>query len=62
MKNVEMFSSRVRRRKAYFVEQKTKEFKKLLFKSKKAHKAISASTTFDPKKLIRKATANMNNI
>ena len=46
-----MFSSRVRRRKAYFVEQKTKEFK-----------GNFHSTTFDPKKLIRKATANMNNI
>ena len=57
-----MFSSLVRRGKAYFVEQKIKEFKKLLFKSKKAHKVTSTRTRFDPKKLIRKATANMNNI
>ena len=60
--NVEMFSSRVRGGKAYAAEQKTREFKKLLFKNKKAHKETSTSARFDLKKLIRKATANMNNI
>ena len=47
---------------AYAAEQKIKEFVKLLFKSKKVHKANSASSGFDPKKLIHKMTANMNNI
>ena len=60
--NVEMFSSCVRVGKAYAAEQKIREFKKLLFKSKKAHKVTSTSARFDSKKFIRKATANMNNI
>ena len=34
--NVEMFSSRVRRGKPYAAEQKIREFKKLLLKSKKS--------------------------
>ena len=55
-----MFSSRGG--KAYATEQKIREFKKLLFKSKEAGKATSTSTRFDPKKLIHKAKANMNNI
>ena len=33
-----------------------------MFKGKKAHKATSTSSRFDPKNLIRKVTANMNNI
>ena len=60
--NGEMFSSRVRTGKAYAAEQKIREFKKLLFKSKKVHKVTSTSARFDPQKLMRKATANMNNI
>ena len=60
--NVEMFSLPVRGGKAYAAEQKIREFKKLLFKSKKAHKVTFTSARFDPKKLISKATANMNNI
>ena len=60
--NVEMFSSRVRRGKAYAAEQKIRELKELLFKSKKAHKTSSSSKHLNPKKLIRTATANMNNI
>ena len=60
--NVEMFSSWVHRAKTYAVEQKIREFKKVLFKSKKTDKATSTSIRFDPKKLISKATANMNNI
>ena len=60
--NVEMFSSRVHGGKAYAAEQKIREFKKLLLKGKKAYKATSTSARFDPQKLIRKATANMNNI
>ena len=60
--NMEMFSSLVLGRKTYAAEQKIREFKKLLFKSKKAHKATSTSTRFDLKILIGKATADMNNI
>ena len=61
--NVEMFSSHVCGGKAYAAEQKIREFKKLLLKSKKVHKATSTSTTFSLKKLmIHKVTANMNNI
>ena len=37
--NVEMFSSRVRGGKGYAAEQKIREFKKRLFKSKRVHKA-----------------------
>ena len=59
--NVEMFSSRVRSGKAYAAEQKIKEFKKLLFKSKHVHKATS-NKHFDSRKLICLAVKNMNNI
>ena len=38
--NVEMFSSRTRGGKAFAAEQKIREFKKILFKSKRLHKAI----------------------
>ena len=47
--------------KVYAAEQKIREFKKFLFKSKKAHKATTSSR-FIPKKMIRKTTANTNNI
>ena len=39
--NVEMFSSRVRGGKAFAAEQKIREFKKLLFKSRSLHKIIN---------------------
>ena len=57
--NVEMFSSRVRGGKGYTAEQKIREFKKLLFRSKWLHKA-TCTKRFGLKKLIRKATKNMN--
>ena len=60
--DVEMFTLRVRGGKAYAAEQKIREFKKLLFLSKKSHKTTPTSAKFDPKKLIHKATANMSNI
>ena len=56
-----MFSSRVQSGKAYAAEQKIKEFKKLLFKSKHVHKATS-NKRFDSRKLICSAVENMNNI
>ena len=58
--NIDMFSTRVRGEKAFAAEQKIKEFKKLLFKSKKHHKATRTSRV-DPHKLIRNAVQNMNN-
>ena len=58
-KYLEMFSSRVHGGKAYSAEQKIREFKKLLFKSKRVHRATS-NKRFE--KLIRLAVKNMNNI
>lgn len=58
--NEEIFSSHVLWGKADGAEQKIREFKRLLFKSNKAHKATSTSSRFNPKRLIRKATGNMN--
>ena len=54
-----MFSSRTRSGKAFAAEQKIREFKKILFKSKRLHKATKAKR-LDSKKLIRKAVENMN--
>ena len=54
-----MFSTKVRGGKAFAAEQKIREFKKLLFKSKKLHKATKTSR-IDPWKLIRSAVQNMN--
>ena len=54
-----MFSGRVRGGKAYAVEQKIREFKKLLFRSKRLLKATS-NKRFDSRKLIRKVVENMN--
>lgn len=52
--NVEIFSSLVGGGKAYAVEEKIRELKKLLFKSKKVRKASSSSKRrLYPKKLIR---------
>ena len=57
--NVKMFSSRLRGGKAYAAKQKIKEFKKIIFRIKLLHKATSTKH-FNPKKLIGKATKNMN--
>ena len=56
-----MFSSRTRGGKAFAAKQKIREFKILLFKSKRLHKTTK-KTRLDSKKLIRKAVENMNNI
>ena len=58
--NVEMFSSRVHGGKAFAAEQKIREFKKILFKSKKLHKITKKVKRLDSKKLIIKAVENMN--
>ena len=58
--NVEMFSLRIWGGKAFAAEQKIREFKKILFKSKRLHK-VTKGKRLDSKKLIRKAVENMNN-
>ena len=58
--NVDMFSTKLRGGKAFAAEQKIREFKKLLFKSKRLHKATKTGS-LDPRKLIQKAVQNMNN-
>ena len=57
--NVDTFSTKVRGGKAFAAEQKIREFKKLLFKSRKLHKATKTGRV-DPRKLIRNAVQNMN--
>ena len=54
-----MFSSKIRGGKAFAAEQKIREFKTLLFKSKRLHK-ITKKTRLNSKKLIKNAVENMN--
>ena len=54
-----MFCSSVRGGKAYTTKQKIREFKNLLFRSKRLHKA-TATKRFDSNKLILKVEENMN--
>ena len=56
-----MFSTKLRGGKAFAAKQKIREFKKLLFKSKRLHKATKTGR-LDPRKLIRNAVQNMNNV
>ena len=56
-----MFSTKLHGRRAFSTEQKIREFKKLLFKSKRLHKATKTGR-LDPRKLIRNAVQNMNNV
>ena len=56
-----MFSTKLHVRRAFSTEQKIREFKKLLFKSKRLHKATKTGR-LDPRKLIRNAVQNMNNV
>ena len=56
-----MFSTKLRGGKAFAAEQKIREFKKLLFKSKQLHKATKTGR-LDPRKLIRNVVQNMNNV
>ena len=58
--NAEMFSTKIRGGKAFAAEQKIREFKKILFRSKLLHKSTKTSR-LDAKKLIRNAAQNMNN-
>ena len=52
-----MFSTKVRGGKAFAAEQKIREFKKLLFKTKKLHKATKTGSV-EPRKLIQNAVQN----
>ena len=56
-----IFSTKTRGGKVFSVEQKIREFKKLLLKSKRLHKSTS-SRRLEPKKLIQRAVNNMNKI
>ena len=58
--NVDMFSTRLRGGKAFVADQKTRELKKLLLKSKIIEKRNK--NWINPKKLIKTATSNLNNI
>ena len=49
--NIDMFSSRIRGRKAFTTEEKIKNFKKLLFKSKTIQKNLSHKMTNAKKQL-----------
>ena len=56
--NVEMFSTRVRGGKAFAAEQKIREFKKLLLKTKNLYK--KEKKNLKPNEIIKKVTTNMN--
>ena len=56
-----MFITHIRGGKAFAAEQKIRKFKKLLFKIYKVQKKLSTKR-IDAKKLIQKATNNLNSI
>ena len=56
--NVDMFHTRVRGGKAFAAEQKIREFKKILLRSKRLEK--DRGKRIKPNDLIRKAAQNMN--
>ena len=57
--NVEMFSSRLRGGKAFAAEQKIRELKKVIFKTKNAYKL--SKKKINSKKIIEKSVQNLNN-
>ena len=59
--NVLMFHTKIRGGKAFAAEQKIREFKKILQKSKRMHESTSTKRT-EPKKIIQSATNNLNSI
>ena len=61
-KYVEMYSTKLREGKAFAAEQKIREFKKILLKSKRIikDKGSDGGERLNPKEIIRKATSNMN--
>ena len=57
--NVEMFSSRLRGGKAFAAEQKIRELKKVIFKTKNAYKL--SKKKINSKKIMEKSVQNLNN-
>ena len=58
--NVDMFTTSLRRGKAFAAEQKIREFKKALLRSRKMEKYNKKR--IKPNDLIKKATFNLNNV
>ena len=56
-----MFHTKTRGGKAFAAEQKIREFKKILQKSKRMHKS-SSTKRIETKKLIQQTTNNLNRI
>ena len=56
-----MFSTKLQGGKAFATKKKLRKFKKLLLKSKRLHKVMKTGR-LDPRKLIRNAVQNMNNV
>ena len=56
--NVEMFSTRIRGGKAFAAEQKIRELKKVIFKTKRTYKL--SKKRINSKKIIQKAVKNLN--
>ena len=56
--NVEMFSTRIRGGKAFAAEQKIRELKKVIFKTKRTYKL--SKKRINSKKIIQKAVENLN--
>ena len=59
--NALMFHTKITGGKAFAAKEKVREFKKILEKSKRMHKSNSTKRT-EPKKLIQRATNNLNSI
>lgn len=57
--NVLMFITKIRDRRVFAAEQKIREFKQLLLKSKRLHKGTT-SLRLETRQLIQKAVYNMN--
>ena len=58
--NIEMFSSRIRGGKAFAAEQKIRELKKVIFKTRNAYKL--SKKKINSKKIIQKSVENLNKI
>ena len=56
-----MFSTKLRGGKVFATKKKLRKFKKLLLKSKRLH-TVMKTGRLDPRKLIRNAVQNMNNV
>ena len=59
--NIEIFIGNIRDGKEFVLEQKIREFNKLLFLSKKLHN-VTSSKRMETFKIFKKVTENLNNI